>query len=170
MCCPYVGELNACSMKNFSLTSKSPGETTSLARVLARELRPGSIVCLHGDLGAGKTTFVKGMAASLGIDKEAVTSPTFVLMNIYEGKRSLYHFDLYRLEDPKEIQGIGYEEFFYGEGISVIEWADKLKELYPTECLKIELRHKDAHTREIFFSAAGQKHGQMLRTFKGKAR
>ena len=145
------------------LTSKSPQETLDLARTIAKSLKKGSIVCLHGDLGAGKTTFVKGMVKAFGFDADRVTSPTFVLMNIYEGKLPVYHFDLYRLEKPTDMLQIGYDEFLYGEGISVIEWAERLKELYPKEYLRIELRHKATQEREIILTTSGRIYEDVIR-------
>ena len=149
-------------MNRYQLLSKSPQETLDLARSVARHLPKGSIVCLHGDLGAGKTTFVKGMVRALGFDPDNVTSPTFVLMNIYEGKRPVYHFDLYRLEKPDDIRQIGYDEFLYGSGISVVEWAERLGELYPPQFLKIELRHKGESAREIVMEARGRRYTDVI--------
>jgi len=137
--------------------SNNPQETIDLARKIAKHLKKGSIICLHGELGSGKTTFVKGLAQALGIQKE-VQSPTFVLMNIYEGKMKLYHVDLYRLEDIKEIERIGYEEFLFGDGLAVVEWADKLKELYPSECLTVTLHHAGEEKREVCIKAKGKKY------------
>src|SRR5262245_3474029 len=153
----------------MKLTSKNPQDTLELARKIAKQLKKGAIVCLHGDLGAGKTTFVKGMVKALGVEENAVTSPTFVLMNIYEGKLPLYHFDLYRLENADDIMQIGYEEFLYGEGISVIEWAERLKELYPKEYVKIELRHKSAREREIVLETRGRPYESILKKIGKKS-
>lgn len=148
--------------------SNSAEETLSLAKHLAKYLKPGDILCLYGDLGSGKTTFTKGLAEGLKIKKEKVHSPTFTLLNIYEGKRPLYHFDLYRMDDIKEILNIGYEEFVYGDGIAVIEWADKLKELLPEEYLKIEFKHKGDDQRSLALSAQGSGYEALLKRFKPK--
>ncbi|MCK5082016.1 MAG: tRNA (adenosine(37)-N6)-threonylcarbamoyltransferase complex ATPase subunit type 1 TsaE, partial [Candidatus Omnitrophica bacterium] len=104
-------------------------------------------------LGSGKTTLIKGIAEGLNIDPKKVNSPTFVLMNIYQGRLPLFHFDLYRLEDLYGIRSIGYDEFLYGDGISVIEWADRLGEFLPEEYLKIEMEHKKLDERVIRLSA-----------------
>lgn len=152
-------------MDTFKYISNSEQETGLFARKLAGLLKPGSILCLHGDLGAGKTTFTKGLAEGLKIKPEKVHSPTFTLLNIYEGKVPLYHFDLYRMDDIKEILNIGYEEFLYGDGIAVIEWADKLKELLPPEFLKIEFKHEGEDKRSIAVSAQGKTYDPVAAKF-----
>ncbi|MFI5324297.1 MAG: tRNA (adenosine(37)-N6)-threonylcarbamoyltransferase complex ATPase subunit type 1 TsaE, partial [Thermodesulfobacteriota bacterium] len=96
-------------------------ETIKLGEIIGKSLEPGSIIALRGGLGAGKTVLVKGIARSLGIEDEPV-SPTFVIMNAYEGRIPLYHFDLYRISDADELIGIGYDEFLFGEGVSAVEW------------------------------------------------
>jgi tRNA threonylcarbamoyladenosine biosynthesis protein TsaE len=149
-------------MNSFEITSHHPKDTLALAASIATKLKKGSIVCLHGDLGSGKTTFVQGLAAALGV-KETVQSPTFVLMNMYEGRKRLFHFDLYRLENIKEIERLGYEEFFYGDGIAVVEWADKLKELYPPQCLVINFAHAGNDTRDIRLEAKGAVYGPVVK-------
>jgi tRNA threonylcarbamoyladenosine biosynthesis protein TsaE len=105
-------------------------QTESLGESLAAELQGGDVVCLHGNLGAGKTAWVKGLARGLGARLEA-TSPTFTLINEYPGARPLYHFDLYRLNRAAELEDLGYEEYFYSTGISVVEWAEKAAALMP---------------------------------------
>ena len=152
-------------MATHKFISKSEKDTIQFARDLVKDLEPGSIICLIGDLGAGKTTFVKGLAKGLKLSEHKVSSPTFVIMNIYEGKLPIYHFDLYRLEDEKSIMAIGYEEFFYGEGISVIEWADRLGNLTPKEYLKIELKHKSDQERTITVKSIGQKYEAIINRF-----
>jgi len=129
----------------FSIESKTEAQTIKLGKNLAKSLKPGDIVCLYGDLGTGKTTLVKGIAEGLKIKQDAVHSPTFVLMNVYEGKLPIYHFDFYRLDRVEEIQLIGFDEFLYGKGVSVIEWADRLNGLTPQDFLKVELKNKNHH-------------------------
>ncbi len=135
------------------ILSKGPEETRAFGKHLAKALKKGDIICLFGDLGSGKTTLIKGIAEGLNIDPKKVNSPTFVLMNIYQGRLPLFHFDLYRLEDLYGIRSIGYDEFLYGDGISVIEWADRLGEFLPEEYLKIEMEHKKLDERVIRLSA-----------------
>ena len=139
-------------MTKVSLTSNSPEETIQAAFVFAKQLKAGDIVCLQGDLGAGKTTFTKGLAKALKVSPQKVNSPTFVLMNYYEGKMPIYHFDLYRLENPKELDTVDFDDYFYGQGICVIEWAERLGGHKPEIYYLVEFKHKDEHTREICIS------------------
>jgi tRNA threonylcarbamoyladenosine biosynthesis protein TsaE len=133
-------------------TSNSPDETMKLAAKFVKNLKAGDIVFLKGDLGAGKTVFTKGMAKALKVNETSVVSPTFVLMNYYEGKLPLYHFDLYRLEKPEEIKSVQFDEYFYGEGISIVEWPERLGNLAPTEYWQVELTHKSETQRDICIS------------------
>ena len=134
----------------------------TLGKKLAKRLKGGDILCLFGDLGSGKTTMIKGVAEGLKINPKKVNSPTFVLMNIYEGRLPLFHFDLYRLEDIEGISSIGYDEFLYGDGVSVIEWADRLGEFLPEEYLKVELKHKKLDERVIRLTAKGRRHQNII--------
>ena len=119
------------------LDSLSEKETFEIAKKLAEQARAGEVYCLSGDLGVGKTVFTKGFAAGLGIT-EPVSSPTFTIVQIYEeGRLPLYHFDLYRIEDIEEMEEIGYEACFYGEGVCLVEWADLIKEILPENRKKI---------------------------------
>lgn len=147
----------------MQITSKSPGETKRIGRLLARHLQPDDIICLFGELGSGKTVLVKGIAGALNIGGEKVISPTFVLIREHKGRLSLFHFDLYRLKDPCEISALGYEEYLYADGVSVIEWADRLRELMPKGFLKIEISVLPGTQRKISFSAFGARHKELLR-------
>ena len=119
------------------LDSFSEKETFETAKQLAEQAKAGDVYCLSGDLGVGKTVFTKGFAAGLGIC-EPVSSPTFTIVQIYEeGRLPLYHFDVYRIEDIEEMEEIGYEDCFYGEGVCLIEWAELIKEILPENCKKI---------------------------------
>ena len=121
------------------IESFSPEETFGIGVQLAREARPGDIYTLEGDLGVGKTIFTKGMAKGLGIE-EPVTSPTFTILQEYEsGRLPLYHFDVYRIGDPEEMDEIGYEDYFFGQGICLIEWAGLIRELIPDEAVRISI-------------------------------
>ncbi len=125
-------------MRQYETTS--PEDTFALAKSLAEHALPGQIYTLNGDLGVGKTVFTQGMAAGLGID-EPVNSPTFTIVQEYEtGRLPLYHFDVYRIGDPEEMQEIGYDDYFFGEGITLIEWAELIEELIPDNriCITIE--------------------------------
>ncbi len=115
----------------------SEAETFALGQTLAREARPGQIFALVGDLGVGKTILTKGMAAGLGIE-EPVNSPTFTILQVYEGGRlPFYHFDVYRIGDPEEMDEIGYEDCFYGSGVCLVEWANLIEELMPGDTVWI---------------------------------
>lgn len=117
----------------------SSDETVALGEVIGKSLKPGSIIALRGDLGAGKTVLVKGIARALGIEEDPV-SPTFVIMNAYEeGTMPLYHFDLYRISGADELYGIGFEEFLFGQGISAVEWAERIEEELPDYTIDVEI-------------------------------
>ena len=119
--------------------SFSERETVQIAKNLAKQAKAGDVYCLSGDLGVGKTVFTKGFAKGLGI-QEPVNSPTFTIMQIYEeGNLPLYHFDVYRIEDVEEMEEIGYEDYFYGEGVCFIEWEELIKEILPKNCKKIKI-------------------------------
>ena len=129
--------------------SHSPAETIALARTLAATLRRGDVLALSGDLGAGKTHFVKGLAAGLGT-AASVTSPTFTLLHEYPGGRlPLYHFDFYRLDDADEALGIGLDEYLDGDGVCVIEWAEKFPALLPPHTRWLRFTHREDGARVI---------------------
>jgi tRNA threonylcarbamoyladenosine biosynthesis protein TsaE len=132
-------------------------ETESIAAELARGLAPGAVVALTGDLGAGKTAFARGMARALRV-REPVHSPTFTLVNEYHGDRTLYHIDLYRLAGAREAEGIGLDEYLEGDGITVIEWAERAAGLLPPRTVRVELLpgpRPDERTIRIRRPAAG---------------
>jgi tRNA threonylcarbamoyladenosine biosynthesis protein TsaE len=146
------------------LLSGSVAATIKIGRAIARHARKGDIVCLSGQLGAGKTVLTKGIAAGLGIAKNKLISPTFVLIREYPHARlPLYHFDLYRLNTPSDILVLGYEEYFYDDGLTVVEWAERLKYLLPAEYLKIELRIRKDKKRLLVFEAAGSRYRRLLK-------
>lgn len=120
--------------------SDSAEDTFAFGQKLGREAVPGEIICLDGDLGVGKTVFTQGFAAGLGID-DYVNSPTFNIVKEYEGGRlPLYHFDVYRIGDPSEMEEIGYEDYFYGQGVSIVEWPGQIEELLPKEARWVRIR------------------------------
>lgn len=132
--------------------TNSPEETWELAAELANELGAGTVIALHGDLGAGKTCFIQGLAAALGID-EPITSPTYTLIGEYEGRLPLHHIDLYRLSGPAEALGLGLEEYFDANGITAIEWAERAEGLLPPDLLHIRIaadEHTGTRTFQIF--------------------
>ena len=115
-----------------TVVTHSPEETWRLAAALLPRLPPGAVLALHGELGSGKTCFVQGLARALGV-RQAVTSPTFTLIHEYPGARPLYHVDLYRLRDAGDARDLGLEEYIQGDGLTVIEWAERAAELLPPD-------------------------------------
>ena len=118
---------------------RSPEETFALGEKLGREAKPGQIYTLNGDLGTGKTVFTQGFASGLGIT-EPVNSPTFTILQLYEeGRMPFYHFDVYRIGDVEEMDEIGYEDCFYGEGVCLIEWAELIEEILPEKVIVVTI-------------------------------
>lgn len=117
-------------------------ETEKFGIFLGENLRPGDVVCLNGDLGAGKTTLTKSIAKGLGID-DYVTSPTFTIVNEYYGDINLYHIDTYRLDDKIDVEYLGFDEYFYSDGVTIVEWADKIRDALPEEYMEINISSKD---------------------------
>lgn len=131
------------SKKNVTTnwTSHSVGETQILAASLAQYAQAGDVFALYGNLASGKTTFVQGFCQSLGVTTP-VSSPTFTLINEYSGTFPIYHFDCYRLENEEELFSLGYEEYFYGEGLVLIEWADRVHSLLPAYSIELTFQHE----------------------------
>lgn len=124
-------------------------ETEKFGIFLGEYLNPGDVVCLNGDLGAGKTTLTKSIAKGLGID-DYVTSPTFTIVNEYYGKTDLYHIDTYRLDDKIDVDYLGFDEYFYSDGVTIVEWAEKIIDALPEEYLEINIKsHDDERDLEI---------------------
>ncbi len=133
--------------------TNSPEETREFGRALAKQLGPGSVVALTGSLGSGKTVLVQGVCSGFKVER-TVTSPSFVIINEYPGTRDgskiwIYHFDLYRLDSPEELVRLGYEEYLYGTGISLIEWAEKAEPLLPDSRWEINLKILSENERQI---------------------
>ncbi len=122
----------------MKIYTSSPEETYEFAKDFAKELSPGEILCMYGDLGAGKTLFAQGVAAGLGIT-DHVNSPTFTIVNEYEGRLPLYHFDVYRISDPDEMYEAGFDDYINGEGVCLIEWAELIEDIIPTPRKKITI-------------------------------
>ncbi|MCI7813755.1 MAG: tRNA (adenosine(37)-N6)-threonylcarbamoyltransferase complex ATPase subunit type 1 TsaE [Lachnospiraceae bacterium] len=121
------------------IETKSEKETFELGKKIGERAQPGQIYTLDGDLGVGKTVFTKGVAAGLGIT-EPVSSPTFTIVQVYdEGKMPFYHFDVYRIADPEEMEEIGYEDYFFGSGVCMIEWANLIEELLPNHVIRVKI-------------------------------
>ena len=131
----------------------SSEETEKLGYETGLKAKAGDIFCLSGDLGVGKTVFTKGFATGLGIDED-ITSPTFTLINEYNGRIPLYHFDVYRVGDPEEMEYIGCDEYFFGEGVCLIEWAELIEEMIPENAVWIKIEknlEKGIDYRKITF-------------------
>ncbi len=130
--------------------SSSRDETIALGVKIGKGLKPGAILCLKGDLAAGKTTFVKGVAKGFGDYREdEVNSPTFIFLNIYDGLRPVYHFDLYRLNDPDDFLHMGFDEYLFSNGICCIEWSERIEKYLPKHCMHIEFVPLDVSSRKI---------------------
>lgn len=150
-------------MTTIEMISDSEQETKEVAALLAKYVNAGDVITLAGDLGAGKTTFTKGLAEGLQI-KRTVTSPTFTIVKEYAGTLPLYHMDAYRLEYSDE--DIGFDEYFYGDGVSVIEWATFIEEYLPTEHVAITIERMGETSRKIVFRATGTRYEQLLAQVK----
>jgi tRNA threonylcarbamoyladenosine biosynthesis protein TsaE len=140
------------SQKNtkIEIISTSAGQTEEIACFIGRELREGDVLALSGELGSGKTCFTGGLARGLGVsDKYQITSPTFTLINEYPARCKLYHFDVYRLNSYSEFEDLGYEEYFCGKGIVVIEWAEKIIQILPAGTFFISFEYIDENKRKI---------------------
>jgi len=145
------------------IISDSVSETLRIGRVIAKSLNPGECVCLFGELGSGKTVLAKGVAWGLGIPLKRVVSPSFTLIREHKGRIPFYHFDLYRLKDPQDVLRLGYEEYLCGDGLTLIEWADRLKYLLPRDFLKIELSVRSETKRQLDISISGSRYKELLK-------
>jgi ATPase, YjeE family len=139
----------------MKVVSRSVEETIDVGEKFAKGLKRGDCVALIGDLGAGKTVFTKGVAKGLGVKNPCyVNSPTFVVIKEYKGRLPLYHFDLYRTDGHSDFDDMNYEEYFYGDGVTVIEWADKVRDLLPDRYWEVTLKasseiHRDIKIRRV---------------------
>lgn len=132
--------------------SNSVEDTNKIAEEFAKTIEPGQIVLLVGDLGAGKTAFVKGVVKALHGDPDQVTSPTFTIVNEYSlDDFPIYHFDLYRLENPNELYNIGFEEYFYGSGVCFIEWPERASDFFDDNTIIVNIKKLGNNKREISF-------------------
>jgi tRNA threonylcarbamoyladenosine biosynthesis protein TsaE len=142
----------------LTVTSRNPEETFLIGKIIGRNLIENDVVALVGDLGTGKTCLTQGIARGLDVpDEYQITSPSFTLINEYQGRMMLYHFDLYRLSRASEMDDMGYEEYLFGQGVSVIEWADKVKGILPDETLFVLINYTDENERSIIISGQEKK-------------
>lgn len=148
---------------SFYFLAHNEADTDRLGAMLADVLEPGTVIALVGTLGAGKTRLVQAVAAALGNPRDEITSPTFVLVNEYlAGRMPVYHFDTYRLKDEDEFLELGPEEYFAGQGITFVEWADRFAELLPESYLKIEIASVGESEREFTISAVGTEYDALV--------
>jgi tRNA threonylcarbamoyladenosine biosynthesis protein TsaE len=140
--------------------------TTALGRELGALLFPGAVVALVGPLGAGKTHLVRAVAEGLGADGRVVSSPTFVLIQEYDARLPVYHFDAYRLRDPGEFLDLGAHEYFEGDGVCLVEWADRVTACLPAERLHIALEITGETSRLLTFEARGERYADLLRRLR----
>ena len=146
----------------FSLVTSSAEQSWRIGELLGLRLGAGDTVCLYGDLGAGKTSFSYGIAVGLEVKEQYITSPTFTFVNEYQGRVPFYHIDLYRLNDPGELESIGFEEYLNSDGVTVIEWAERAEHALPEECFNVYLSYVDENSREIGFLAEGERYERLL--------
>jgi len=139
--------------KHIPLISNSPEDTLAIARLLGASLRPGDVVALTGDLGAGKTLFCKGVGEALGISPDRIVSPTFTIVTEHAGTVPLTHIDVYRLSGSREADEIGIRELLPGDGVCLVEWAEKIGELLPTDCIRVTFTISGDDRREIAVDA-----------------
>jgi len=139
----------------WTYTSHSEDQTAQLGAAIAAAVTPGTVIALCGNLGAGKTRLVRGVAAALDVEQRLVTSPTFVLIQEYEGHLPVFHFDTYRLGSVDEFLDLGVEEYFDAGGLCLIEWADRVTEVLPDDYLKIEIEIAGETERNFQFTATG---------------
>lgn len=135
-------------------------DTFKIGKKIGELCNPSDIICLNGDLGTGKTHLTKGIAKGLGVN-DNITSPTFNIVNEYDGRLKLYHFDVYRVNDPDEIAAIGFDEYIFDEGVSVIEWSNFIEELIPSEHIKINIEKipgDDTNKRKIIINYTGKRY------------
>ena len=153
----------------MELISKSPEQTMALGRKLGELMSPGNVICVYGNLGAGKTYFAKGLALGLGVS-EHVTSPTFTIINEYEGRIPFYHVDAYRLTEEEEAFELGLEEYLYGRGVTLIEWPERVNSLLPNEYLQlvISLSNEGDDVRVLDFQAKGQSYEKLIKELEDR--
>ena len=145
-----------------TLLSRGKEETFRLGSVFGKTATGGEVIALSGDLGTGKTQFVKGLAEGLGLDHRTVSSPTYLLVHCHLGRLSLSHIDLYRLDSPDEIGAFGLEEYFEGKGVVAVEWAEKGRSILPAERLDMEIKYLKADQRKMTLKSTDKRHQDWL--------
>ena len=157
---------NSTSTNRFVYISQSPEGTKKLGKKLGKLLQGGDLVALNGDLGTGKTCLIQGIAVGLN-SRDYASSPSFSIIKEYSGDKPIYHFDLYRLTKPEELEDLGYEEYFYGDGVTLIEWAEKIKHYLPENRLLIRIKMDEHYlSRKIFFEPRGRRYLKIMEDIK----
>jgi tRNA threonylcarbamoyladenosine biosynthesis protein TsaE len=147
----------------LTVQSYSEEQTYRLGKLVGRNVNPGDIILLFGDMGSGKTVFSKGIAHGADVSG-TVTSPTYTIMNTYIGRIPIFHFDIYRLNEPEELYDLDYEEYFFGRGVSIVEWPERLDYLLPEEYFKVTLcKMQEENGRKIVFEAVGNRYTSLER-------
>lgn len=150
----------------FTCSSCNEADTERLGAALAAMVGPGDVIALHGPLGAGKTRFVQAVAKALGCDDQWINSPTFILIQEYDGRLPVYHVDAYRLKDTDEFLEIGGEEILNGDGVCLIEWAEKVEDVLPRDHLAILIEVTAEHTRRFRFRSTGTRSTRIIEAFR----
>ncbi len=158
--------MSTSSNSTIAVITRSAARTKQMGWMLGRLLRGGDVVALTGELGTGKTVLTKGIARGLGIDERNVTSPTFTLMNEYAGRSPLYHFDAFRMGSAGEMEELGADDYFFGGGVCVIEWAERVVEALPADRLEIAAEHVNEFRRCYEITSTGPRSAEVLREFK----
>ena len=162
------------AMESFTVVSRSPAQTQTWGKRLGELVRGGDIIGLVGELGVGKTCFVRGVAAGLEVSKKAwIRSPSFTLINEYEGRLPIFHIDLYRIGSREEAEGLNLREYLYGDGVSLVEWFEHLPAEEVSEYLELRITHADGQRRKLTFAAHGERYdriveGLRIKKLKGK--
>lgn len=155
-------------MVEINIVSPTSDTTRAIGKTIGRYLKGREIICLYGELGTGKTCLTQGIAQGMGVkDPGRVKSPSFILVREYKGTHSLYHIDLFRLSEPQELEELGYEEYLYGEGVAVIEWADRMGQYLPMVRIDISLSYKERGRRGISIHCPDDIDPQLVSALKG---
>lgn len=151
----------------MDIITNSELETIELGNKIGKLLTDGDFICLDGDLGAGKTHFTKGLAQGMGI-REDITSPTFTIVQEYDGELDLYHFDVYRLFDEEELYAIGFEDYLKRKGVIIVEWSEKVRGVLPKDRLEIRIEYlEDPDKRKLVFESFGKRAEELVKKFQG---
>ena len=158
----------AADFHGITFSSDRPEQTRQIGRWLADVLEPGAVVAIRGELAAGKTVLVRAIAEALGAGSEEVASPTFVLVREYAGRFPVYHADAYRLKGPDEFLDLGGDEYLFGDGVCLIEWADRVATVLPEDRLEVQIEITGEQSRQIRIAATGPHSERILDRLRGR--